>query len=112
MKVFAQKQPLSIVAPTHYTETESQPKNPKIRPSFHGWVTSRVSVRRRSLAKFPAIYRMPSLSAQDVTRVNQATIREGESHRVWPPSVIQSFHRADVITDTKVQHYELRDSSL
>jgi len=45
-------------------------------------------------------------------RVNHATIREGESHRVWPSAVVQKFRTAEVITDRKAQHYQLSEASL
>ena len=48
----------------------------------------------------------------DVSRVNKATIREGESHCIWPPSVIREFNKADVITTREVEHYVLRDANL
>jgi hypothetical protein len=45
-------------------------------------------------------------------RVNHATIREGESHCIWPPSIVQYFQTAKVITDKKAGHYELKDANL
>jgi hypothetical protein len=43
--------------------------------------------------------------------VNHATIREGESHCIWPPSIVQYFQSAEVIAD-KSGHYELKDANL
>ena len=45
-------------------------------------------------------------------RVNNATVREGSAHRVWPPEVLRQFQMAEVITKTDVQHYVLRDRSI
>ena len=56
--------------------------------------------------------RLSLLSVVDVMRVNRATIREGESHRVWPPEILEKFRVADVITDRSAPHYVLRDISI
>ena len=45
-------------------------------------------------------------------RVNNATIREGQAHRVWPPEVLRQFQMAEVVTNTAVQHYVLRESTI
>lgn len=45
-------------------------------------------------------------------RVNNATVREGQTHRVWPPEVLRQFQMADVITNSNVQHYVLRESTI
>ena len=63
-------------------------------------------------ARSPKIFGLPKLTAMQVTQVNHATIREGESHRIWPPNVLREFNRAEVITKSSVQHYELKDSNL
>ncbi len=83
--------------------------------------TSRIRFGRRGLhsvdsssdrGRRPGIFGLPKLTSVDVMRVNHATIREGESHRVWPPSVLQLFNQAEVITTSRIKHYELKDSSL
>jgi len=51
-------------------------------------------------------------SATEFMRVNNATVREGQTHRVWPPEVLRQFQTADVVTKTDVQHYVLRDRSI
>lgn len=51
-------------------------------------------------------------STNDFMRVNNATVREGRAHRVWPPEVLRKFQMAEVITETKAPHYVLRDSSI
>lgn len=45
-------------------------------------------------------------------RVNNATVREGQAHRVWPPEVLRQFQMAELVTNTDVQHYVLRDTSI
>jgi hypothetical protein len=50
-------------------------------------------------------------SAAEFMRVNSATVREGQTHRVWPPEVLRQFQMAEV-TQSKVQHYVLRDRSI
>ena len=51
-------------------------------------------------------------STAEFMRVNNATVREGQRHRVWPPEVLRQFHMAEVVTKTNVQHYVLRDRSI
>jgi hypothetical protein len=50
-------------------------------------------------------------SSAEFMRVSNATVREGRTHRVWPPEVVRQFQNADVIK-TGVQHYVLRDRSI
>ena len=51
-------------------------------------------------------------STEEFMRVNNATVREGQAHRVWPPEVLRQFHMAEVVTNTNIQHYVLRDTSI
>ena len=51
-------------------------------------------------------------STVDFMRVNNATVREGRTHRVWPPYVLRKFQTAEIITVPQTQHYVLRDSSI
>ena len=51
-------------------------------------------------------------STDDFMRVNNATVREGRSHRVWPPDVLRRFQTAEIITELQTQHYVLRDRSI
>ena len=51
-------------------------------------------------------------STIDFMRVNNATVREGRSHRVWPPEVLRKFQKAEVVTELRTPHYVLRDSSI
>jgi hypothetical protein len=45
-------------------------------------------------------------------RVNNATVREGRSHRVWPPEVLRKFQMAEVVTELHTPHYVVRDRSI
>lgn len=51
-------------------------------------------------------------STLDFMRVNNATVREGRAHRVWPPEVLRKFQTAEIITELQTQHYVLRDTSI
>lgn len=51
-------------------------------------------------------------SAAEFMRVNSATVREGASHRVWPPEVLRKFQMAEIVTEHQTQHYVLRDRSI
>lgn len=51
-------------------------------------------------------------STLDFMRVNNATVREGASHRVWPPEVLRKFENAEIITELQTPHYVLRDTSI
>jgi hypothetical protein len=51
-------------------------------------------------------------STLEFMRVNNATVREGRSHRVWPPDVLRKFQMAEIITELQTPHYVLRDRSI
>ncbi len=51
-------------------------------------------------------------STTEFMRVNNATVREGRSHRVWPPEVLRKFQMAEVVTDSQTQHYVLRERTI
>ena len=51
-------------------------------------------------------------STLEFMRVNNATVREGRTHRVWPPDVLRKFHTAEIITEMQTPHYVLRDRSI
>jgi len=51
-------------------------------------------------------------STAEFMRVNNATVREGRTHRVWPPEVLRRFQTAEIITELQTPHYVLRDSSI
>jgi hypothetical protein len=101
MKQLARKQtPLSLVPPADQ-QSERQPAGGSLDNFFAGWLTSVSSTlsnpdplksqsSRRVFGKLP-------LTSTDVTRVNRATVRESTDHRHWPPDVVRTFMRADVI---------------
>lgn len=70
------------------------------------------STRRARVSGAEITRRLSLLSVEDVMRVNHATIREGESHRVWPPYIFEKFRQADVIRENSAEHYVLRDANL
>ena len=45
-------------------------------------------------------------------RVSNATVREGRTHRVWPPEVLRQFQMAELVANSAVQHYVVRDRSI
>ena len=51
-------------------------------------------------------------STEEFMRVNNATVREGKTHRVWPPEVLRKFQMAEIVTDVQTPHYVLRDRSI
>ena len=51
-------------------------------------------------------------STDEFMRVNNATVREGRSHRVWPPEVLRKFQMAEIVTELQTQHYVVRDRSI
>jgi hypothetical protein len=51
-------------------------------------------------------------SSDDFMRVSNATVREGSAHRVWPPEVLRQFQTAEVVKNSNVQHYVVRDRSI
>jgi hypothetical protein len=51
-------------------------------------------------------------STTEFMRVNNATVREGRTHRVWPPEVLRKFQMAEVVTELQTPHYVVRDSSI
>jgi hypothetical protein len=51
-------------------------------------------------------------STLEFMRVSNATVREGKTHRVWPPEVLRKFETAEIITELQTQHYVLRDRSI
>ena len=51
-------------------------------------------------------------STEEFMRVNNATVREGQAHRVWPPEVLRQFEMAEVVIKSDVEHYVLRESTI
>lgn len=110
MKALARKQthPLSLlsVAPTKNSRSDIELSPNTLRESFRTWLDV-----VNPLSGSP-VTKTSRLSTLDILRVNHATIREGESHCVWPPMIVEKFKSARVITDKKVPHYELKDANL
>jgi len=68
--------------------------------------------RRRTL-KYSLVRPRTSVpSTLDFMRVNNATVREGRTHRVWPPEVLRKFQTAEIITELQTPHYVVRDRSI
>ena len=98
MKQFARKQaPLSLV--TTAPEPSRPPKtSSSLNEFFDGWLTSVSSTFAQPTRPIPNSLQGNYRSAStDVMRVNRATVRESREHRHWPPEVVQTFMRADVI---------------
>jgi hypothetical protein len=51
-------------------------------------------------------------SSDAFMRVSNATVREGRSGRVWPPEVLRKFQTAEIITESSINHYVVRDTSV
>jgi len=104
MKQSAQKtESLSLVpfdARAYLSGTEN--KAAKLRESFDNWLNSVAStlvqsgVPQDQPSIIDRLGRRP-LTSSEVTRVNFATVREGNEHRHWPPEVVLTFVAADVI---------------
>jgi hypothetical protein len=109
-----QQRRLALLPPTWVKKRTDFKVTPGSLPdSFRNWLDSVISPASTTVVALATpITRLPRLTALDITRVNHATIREGESHCVWPPSIIRRFHTAAVITEKKVPHYQLRDVNL
>ena len=68
---------------------------------------------RRRTPKYSLVRPRTSVpSTLEFMRVNNATVREGRAHRVWPPDVLRKFHTAEIITEPQTPHYVVRDSSI
>ena len=114
MKVFARNQlPRLSVVPRKQVKPAAGEfvTSGGIRDSFHGWLDTIAPTLAESV-NVPSTPRIPRLTVLDIMRVNHATVREGESHCVWPPFVVEKFKASDVITERKAQHYELKDTNL
>lgn len=70
-------------------------------------------LRKRRTFKYALVRPKTSVpSTIEFMRVNHATVREGRSHRVWPPEVLRKFQMAEIVTEPQTPHYVLRDSSI
>ena len=82
-----------------------------IRDSFQGWLHT-VAPTAKTTSAIVFATKISRLSVLDIIRVNYATIREGESHCIWPPFAVLRFLNAEVITTRKAEHYQLKDANL
>ena len=96
MKQLARKQTALALVPA--AESQEPAGSQSLNDFFDGWLntvgpavsTSQPPPARMGFGKTP-------LTTTDVMRVNRATVRESVDHRHWPPEVVQTFMRADVI---------------
>jgi len=66
-----------------------------------------------SFSRFALVKPRTTVPSSDAfMRVSNATVREGRSGRVWPPDVLRKFQTAEIITETAINHYVLRDTSI
>lgn len=76
----------------------------------------KVLARKHQIFSFPRLAlvkpRVTVPSTDAFMRVNHATVREGRSGRVWPPDVLRRFQTAEIITESSINHYVLRDTSI
>jgi len=111
MRVLKRKelQTLSLVA-----HERPQPTQPIIFPTPANAIRSSETelVKRPRISTAEIKRRLLQLTSVDVMRVNRATIREGESHCIWPPDIVERFRTADVVTDKSVSHYVVREGTL
>ena len=95
MKQFARNQAALSLVPATPEGNHSAKTSSSLTDFFDGWLTS-VSPTSQPPTSRLVLGKLP-LSATDVMRVNRATVRESQEHRHWPPEVVQTFMRADVI---------------
>jgi hypothetical protein len=76
----------------------------------------KVLARKNQLLSFPRFALVKSRiivpSSDAFMRVSNATVREGRSGRVWPPEVLRKIQLAEIITESSINHYVLRDTSI
>ena len=85
----------------------------KVLATKNHTVSLEFSLTKRRTSRFSLVNpRTLVPSTDEFMRVNNATVREGKAHRVWPPDVLRKFQTAEIITELKTQHYVLRDTSI
>ena len=85
----------------------------KVLAQANSILSMQFPLARRRTPKYSLVKSMTSVpSTLDFMRVNNATVREGRAHRVWPPEVLRKFQTAEIITDLQTPHYVLRDRSI
>lgn len=101
MKMLARKSRALSLVPPAAQQVERPLPPPSLNEFFDGWLTSVGPTLERTVQMKPAsakavLGKLP-LTSTDITRVNRATVRESTDHRHWPPDVVYTFMRADVI---------------
>jgi len=99
MKQFARKQAALSLVPTAPEQNQPEKTSSSLNEFFDGWLTS-VSPTPQPPPSRIVLGKLP-LSTTDAMRVNRATVRESREHRHWPPDVVQTFMRAEVIKRKK-----------
>ena len=85
----------------------------KVLAQTNSILSLRFPLAKRRTLKYSLVRPRTSVpSTAEFMRVNNATVREGQAHRVWPPEVLRKFHTAEIITEPQTQHYVLRDRSI
>ena len=85
----------------------------KVLAQANSILSMQFPLTRRRTPKYSLVKSTTSVpSTLDFMRVNNATVREGRAHRVWPPDVLRKFQTAEIITEPQTSHYVLRDSSI
>jgi len=81
---------LSVISRAHFAPAINVfNANPYSSSRSFTWSSGAASDSRRQLRP---------LTTEDFLQVNLATVRESNTHRLWPPYVIAKFRRAEVIT--------------
>lgn len=85
----------------------------KVLAQTNSILSLKLPLTRRRTLKYSLVKSTHAVpSAAEFMRVNNATVREGQAHRVWPPDVLRKFQMAEIITEPQTPHYVLRDSSI
>ena len=86
----------------------SRAASSSLKDSLDGWLES-VSPRSSSRVVRP---RIAILTGDDFMRVSNATVREGGSHCIWPPEVLEKILTAEVISESAAEHYRVSDPNV
>jgi len=85
----------------------------KVLAQANSILSMQFPLARRRTPKYSLVKSTTSVpSTLDFMRVNNATVREGRAHRVWPPDVLRKFQTAEIVTELRTPHYVLRDRSI
>jgi hypothetical protein len=85
----------------------------KVLAQANSILSMQFPLARRRTPKYSLVRPRTSVpSTLEFMRVNNATVREGRTHRVWPPDVLRKFQTAEIITELRTPHYVVRDSSI